>query len=178
MKLSINYFSFPHLRNSLLLSGLVALGLIGHVNIIYAESESPSLSILNQSFAANTFIFSPRSLSWQAINESGRVVRTGRGSGGRGYCPDIRRGCRTPTGAYHIISKGGAGCRSSRYPVGRGGAPMPYCMFFSQYYAVHGSHDVPNYNASHGCVRVTPSDAHWLSKNFMRIGTRVVIKPY
>ncbi|WP_298624314.1 L,D-transpeptidase, partial [uncultured Legionella sp.] len=112
------------------------------------------------------------------INENGKVVRTGRGSGGKSYCSDIRRGCKTPSGVYRIISKGGPGCKSSRYPLGGGGAPMPYCMFFSKYYAVHGSYDVPNYNASHGCVRVKPNDAQWLSKNFMKIGTKVVIKPY
>jgi lipoprotein-anchoring transpeptidase ErfK/SrfK len=51
-------------------------------------------------------------------------------------------------------------------------------MFFSQYYAIHGSYEVPNYNASHGCVRVKPSDAKWLSSNFISIGTKVVIQPY
>lgn len=128
--------------------------------------------------AGNTFIFNPNTLSWKAINESGEVVRTGRGSGGRKYCPDIHRGCKTPAGVYRVWSKGGPGCRSSRYPVGRGGAPMPYCMFFSKYYALHGSYEVPNYNASHGCVRLIPGDARWLSNNFVRIGTKVIIKPY
>lgn len=128
--------------------------------------------------AGNTFIFNPNTLSWKAINEQGKVVRTGRGSGGRGYCPDIHRGCKTPSGVYHVISKGGSGCRSSRYPVGRGGAPMPYCMFFSKYYAIHGSPDVPNRNASHGCIRVRPSEARWLSNNFVRVGTKVVVHPY
>ncbi|MDR3441909.1 MAG: L,D-transpeptidase [Legionella sp.] len=128
--------------------------------------------------AGNTFIFNPNTLSWKAINENGKVVRTGKGSGGQKYCSDIRRGCKTPSGVYHIISKGGPGCRSSRYPVGRGGAPMPYCMYFNKNYAVHGSYEVPNYNASHGCVRLIPSDARWLSNNFMKIGTKVVIKPY
>jgi lipoprotein-anchoring transpeptidase ErfK/SrfK len=128
--------------------------------------------------AGNTFIFNPNTLTWKAINENGKVVRTGRGSGGKSYCSDIRRGCKTPSGVYRIISKGGPGCKSSRYPLGGGGAPMPYCMFFSKYYAVHGSYDVPNYNASHGCVRVKPNDAYWLSHNFMKIGTKVIIKPY
>lgn len=128
--------------------------------------------------AGNTFIFNPNSLSWKAINEDGKVVRTGKGSGGRKYCADIRRGCKTPSGVYRVVSKGGAGCRSSRYPLGGGGAPMPYCMFFSKNYAIHGSYDVPNYNASHGCIRVQPSDARWLSSSFMKIGTKVVIKPY
>ncbi|WP_173236964.1 L,D-transpeptidase [Legionella antarctica] len=128
--------------------------------------------------AGNTFIFNPNTLSWKAINANGKVVRTGRGSGGRHYCPDVRRGCKTPSGVFRIISKGGSGCRSSRYPLGRGGAPMPYCMFFSKYYAIHGSYDLPRHNASHGCVRVSPGDAKWLSHNFMRIGTKVIIKSY
>ena len=128
--------------------------------------------------SANTFIFNPKTLTWKALNDRGEVVRVGKGSGGRRYCSDIRRGCRTPSGIYRIISKGSSGCRSSRYPVGKGGAPMPYCMFFSKYYAIHGSYDVPNYNASHGCVRVTPASASWLSRNFIRVGTKVVIQSY
>lgn len=137
-----------------------------------------SLFLLSQVAQANTFIYNPRNLQWQAINSSGKVLRTGHGSGGRNYCPDIHRSCRTPTGTFHVIGKGGASCRSSRYPVGKGGAPMPWCMYFSKYYAVHGSHDVPAHNASHGCIRVTPSEARWLSDNFMHVGTTVQVKPY
>lgn len=144
-----------------------------------SASVQPELSIVHQNYVANNeFIFNPRSLQWKAINANGKVVRTGRGSGGRGYCPDIKRSCRTPSGSYSVISKGGSSCRSSRYPVGKGGAPMPYCMFFSRYYAIHGSPDVPHRNASHGCIRVVPSDARWLNKNFIKIGTKVVVKPY
>lgn len=128
--------------------------------------------------AGNTFVFNPNTLTWKAIDGQGNVVRTGRGSGGRHYCPDIHRACKTPSGVYHVQSKGGAGCRSSRYPVGRGGSPMPYCMFFSKNFAIHGSYEVPHHNASHGCVRVPPSDARWLSNNFIHVGTTVVIKPY
>lgn len=124
------------------------------------------------------FIFSPASHAYAAYNSEGKLVRVGRASGGRSYCPDIKRSCRTPRGVFTVHSKGGPGCKSTRYPLPRGGAPMPYCMFFSKYYAVHGSNDVPNYNASHGCVRVTPSDAAWLSHNFMRIGTKVIVTSY
>lgn len=124
------------------------------------------------------FIFSPRMLAWAAYSPDGQLVRTGRASGGSGWCSDIGRSCRTPQGSFRIHSLGSAGCRSTIYPKPRGGAPMPYCMFFSKYYGVHGSYDVPNYNASHGCVRVTPSDAAWLRFNFMTVGTRVVVKPY
>lgn len=55
---------------------------------------------------------------------------------------------------------------------------MPYCMFFRGNYAIHGSPDVPNYNASHGCIRVLPSAARWLSRNFIRIGTTVIVRSY
>jgi lipoprotein-anchoring transpeptidase ErfK/SrfK len=51
-------------------------------------------------------------------------------------------------------------------------------MFFSKYYAIHGSPDVPNRNASHGCVRVKPKAAKWLRHHFIKVGTRVVITAY
>lgn len=135
------------------------------------------LGIFNPLFA-NTFVFYPSQLKWVAINSNGTVVKSGKASGGRKYCPDTKRACRTPTGTYHVISEGGPNCRSSRYPIGRGGAKMPYCMFFSKYYAIHGSYELPNYNASHGCIRVRPTDAKWLQQNFVQIGTTVVVKPY
>ena len=135
-------------------------------------------SLLSVPLFANTFIFYPSKLKWTAVNGNGSVVRSGKASGGSGYCRDIRRSCRTPVGTYHVISEGGPDCRSSRYPLGGGGAKMPYCMFFSKYYAIHGSYELPNYNASHGCIRVRPADAKWLQQNFVRIGTTVVVKPY
>lgn len=125
--------------------------------------------------SGKVFIFSLRSLRWQAV-ENGQVIGSGRASGGRGYCPDIHRGCHTPMGSFRVFSKGSAGCRSTRYPRPRGGAPMPYCMYFTSNYAIHGSNDVPGYNASHGCIRVLPAAARWLSQNFITIGTRVVVR--
>ncbi|KTC98127.1 L,D-transpeptidase [Legionella erythra] len=147
-----------------------------------SQAETQSLPVGSSTppmiLASNQFVFNPKSLSWVAINHNGKVVRSGKASGGSRYCKDVRRACRTPTGTYRIISKGSANCRSSRYPLGKGGAAMPYCMFFSKYYAIHGSYDVPNYNASHGCIRVKPHDAKWLHQNFIKIGTKVIVKPY
>jgi lipoprotein-anchoring transpeptidase ErfK/SrfK len=51
-------------------------------------------------------------------------------------------------------------------------------MFFSKHYAIHGSPDVPNRNASHGCIRVKPRDAAWLHRHFIRMGTKVIVKSY
>jgi lipoprotein-anchoring transpeptidase ErfK/SrfK len=116
-------------------------------------------------------------LTWTAYDAQGHFVRQGRASGGKSYCPDIGRSCRTVTGTFTVQSKQGAGCFSKRFPVGKGGAPMPYCMFFHGGYALHGSYDVPNHNASHGCVRLIPEDARWLNQNFVEVGrTRVMIK--
>lgn len=125
-----------------------------------------------------TFIFNPNSLTWGVYTADGKLVRTGHGSGGRHHCPDVGRGCKTPSGTFSIHSKMGPSFRSSRYPLPRGGAPMPYAMFFSKYYAIHGSNDVPGYNASHGCIRVYPSDARWLNQEFLSHGSRVIVRPY
>jgi lipoprotein-anchoring transpeptidase ErfK/SrfK len=125
-----------------------------------------------------TFIFDPRKLKWAAYDRNGNLIRTGKASGGKGYCRDVGRACRTPRGIYTVYHKGSSGCKSSKYPIGRGGAPMPYCMFFHRGYAIHGSPDVPNYNASHGCIRVLPSAAKWLSRNILHHGATVIVKPY
>ena len=161
-----------------ILSATTSLAWAGTGDIMGDSGPTLQQSTAYERYAHNEFVYNPRTLTWKAINSNGKVVRSGRGSAGRHYCPDIKRSCRTPTGTYHVLSKGGASCRSSRYPVGRGGAPMPYCMFFSRYYAIHGSYDVPHHNASHGCIRVQPSDARWLNHNFVEVGTTVVVKPY
>lgn len=113
-----------------------------------------------------TIIVSLQSLAFGAYNSDGQLQYWGPVSGGRGYCPDINRRCHTSIGKFSIYHKLGAGCVSSKYPVGRGGAPMPYCMFFNGGYALHGSYDVPGYNASHGCVRLFVNDAKWLNQVF------------
>lgn len=120
------------------------------------------------------------SLSKQAFGAyeaDGNLAYWGPVSGAKGYCPDVGRGCHTPTGNFEIISKEGSGCFSTRFPVGRGGAPMPYCMFFHNGFAMHGSYEVPGYNDSHGCVRMFINDAKWLNQEFTADDdhTRVVV---
>lgn len=142
----------------------------------YRSSRSAPRSI--KAHGRKTFVFNPRTLTWGAYTANGRLVKSGRASGGRGYCPDVKRRCRTPVGHFSVYRKGAASCRSSKYPLGRGGAPMPHCMFFRGGYAIHGSPNVPNHNASHGCIRVPPSDARWLHRNFITHGTKVIVRPY
>ncbi|MBA2656266.1 MAG: L,D-transpeptidase [Tatlockia sp.] len=125
------------------------------------------------------FIFDPRATAWAAYDAQGNRVKTGSASGGKDFCEDTGRECRTITGTYHVYSKKGEECTSSLYPIETGGgARMPYCMHFSGSYSIHAAYDVPNYNASHGCIRVLPGAARWLNQDFMDVGTTVIVKPY
>ena len=124
------------------------------------------------------FIFSPSARMWAAYDKDGDLVKTGRASGGKRYCADVGRACKTVTGTFRIQRKQGAGCKSSRFPIEtNGGAPMPHCMHFYRGFAIHAGH-VPNYNASHGCIRVNPGAAQWLNQSFLSIGSTVIVKPY
>lgn len=130
---------------------------------------------------AKIFVFSPKYKAWAAYWPDGRLAGYGRASGGSNWCKEIGRVCRTPRGAFSIRSKGGYECYSSKYPLPRGGAHMPYCMFFHKGYAIHGAPPqyVPsNANVSHGCIRVTTDAARWLRDNFLSIGTRVYVTSY
>lgn len=143
-----------------------------------AQKDKSNLSASRPATGARVFIFSPRSLRWAVYDANGQFVRSGHAVGGRGYCPDVRRRCRTPVGRFHVYAKAGPSYRSTRFPLPNGGAPMPWAMFFHKGFAIHGSNDVPSYNASHGCIRVYPSDARWLNTNFLTYGSTVVVHPY
>ena len=144
-----------------------ALTIMGYCFLsLFIYKPQASYALESFTVAKNTFIFNPKTLSYKAINAHGKVIKSGRASGGK-------RGRRTPVGTYYVQRKHGAGCYSRRYR-----AKMPYCSFFKPLYAVHGYKHVPNYNASRGCIRLRISDAKWLHQNFFRIGTKVIVKPY
>lgn len=124
------------------------------------------------------FVFDPKQYAWAAYDGQGNIIRTGVASGGADYCPDIKSPCHTPVGSFTVKREEGPECVSHIFPLGKGGAPMPYCAYFSGGYAVHGSDDVPNYNASHGCIRLIPSDAKWLDENVLHTGSRVIVESY
>lgn len=123
-------------------------------------------------------IIDPKQLAWGAYNENGQLLRWGPASAGQNYCPDTDEYCKTPPGGFSVYRKGGAECVSNTFPVDEGGAPMPWCMFFHEGFALHGSYLVPGFNASHGCVRIFPEDAWWLNTNFVRQGTKIIVLPY
>src|SRR3990167_2350859 len=116
-------------------------------------------------------IVDPRTHTWGAYDASGNRLGTGTATAGGKRCPEIKRGCRTAVRYFRIYSHGSPGCKSTKHPRPRGGAPMPYCMFFNGGQGLHGSYEVVKRNVSHGCVRVTVSAAKWIRFNFATIGT-------
>jgi lipoprotein-anchoring transpeptidase ErfK/SrfK len=79
-----------------------------------------------------------------------------------------RRGYRTPTGSYRPTALVRYH-RSSIYE----GSPMPHSIFFLRGYAIHGSYETKALGrpASHGCVRLHPSNAAALYSLVQRYGT-------
>jgi hypothetical protein len=127
----------------------------------------------------DTIIVSPTVLAWAAYRANGELVRWGPISAGKDYCRDVHRYCQSKTGVFNIYEKHGPECISFKFPVGEGGAPMPYCMFYSGGFALHGSPLVPGYNASHGCIRLFIEDARWLNQEFIGSNqTKVIVLPY
>lgn len=125
-------------------------------------------------------------LAWAAYDSEGKLVKWGPISSGSDKCSDnSSRTCRTITGIFHFFSRENEKCRSNVFPIGRGGAKMPYCMYFHKGFALHGAQDMPGYRASHGCVRMFTEDAKWMNHFFIdltndkthALGTKVTIRP-
>ena len=127
----------------------------------------------------NVFVFDPNYLQWAVYDKNGDRVGTGKGIGGKDYCPDIQQNCRTVEGSYTVFRKEDADCTSKTFPIDEGGgAPMPHCMFFYKGYAIHGSNHLPNKNTSHGCIRVSTAAAEWINSNYIAPGDTVIVLPY
>ena len=64
---------------------------------------------------------------------------------------------------------------------GRYGSPMPYSIFFTGGYAIHGSYDIGHlgYPASHGCIRLHPQNAGALYDLVRNSdSTRIIVSSY
>lgn len=87
-----------------------------------------------------------------------------------------RRGYRTPTGSYRPKL-----LKRRHYSTRYDGAPMPYSIFFRGGYAIHGTSHTRALGrpASHGCIRLHPSNAadlFSLVRRYGRSNTRIVIR--
>lgn len=124
----------------------------------------------------------PNVHAWGAYSSDGKLVRAGIATAGGSVCPPDadEADCRTNAGTFNITSIRGEECASKVYPRPTGGGLMPYCMFFHNGQALHGSPDniVIEDNVSHGCVRMRIPDAEWMVNNFAQVGTTVKVAPY
>lgn len=131
-------------------------------------------------------IVDPRIHEFGAYSPSGELLRSGTATAGSNWCRDLHRPCRTRAGSFRIFSLGSVHCKSHKFPLPHGGAPMPYCMFFNGGQGLHGSNEVVRGNISHGCVRLHVDDARWLRFKFVEgpssgnhyRGTRVIVRHY
>jgi lipoprotein-anchoring transpeptidase ErfK/SrfK len=124
----------------------------------------------------------PNVHAWGAYNPNGELIRAGIATAGGPVCPPDadEADCRTGRGTFRITGMGGEDCYSKTYPRPDGGGLMPYCMYFNNGQALHGSPDniVVEDNVSHGCVRMRIPDAEWMHNDFAQVGTKVVVLPY
>lgn len=86
-----------------------------------------------------------------------------------------RRGYRTPTGSYSVKRM-----HTMWYSRKYHNSPMPHSLFFRGGYAVHGTGAIKNLGrpASHGCIRLHPTNAKALFSLTRRYGpgnTRIKI---
>ena len=86
-----------------------------------------------------------------------------------------RRGFGTPSGVFHPQMMARRWFSRKSY-----NSPMPHSIFFYHGYAIHGTHELARLGgpASHGCVRLHPSNAAALFALVERRGrgnTRIVI---
>lgn len=138
-----------------------------------------------QSENEKQIIVDQEKLAWGAYDAEGNLVWWGPISSGSDKCSDSNKVCRTLTGIFRVFSKENVRCTSDVFPIGRGGAKMPYCMYFHKGFALHGSDDIPGVRASHGCVRMFIQDAKWLNEHFVELssernnfmGTKVIVRP-
>lgn len=151
----------------------------------YLSSPPPPVDYSNRlpqhiTTSEKTVVVDPRVHTWGAYGSDGELIRAGVASAGADYCHDLGRACHTRVGTFRIFSLGTPECKSHKFPIPRGGAPMPYCMYFNNGQALHGvsANEVGDGNYSHGCVRMQVGDAEWLRYNFANVGTKVIIRPY
>lgn len=133
-------------------------------------------------------VWDPAILAWAAYDAEGNLANWGPGLGGKAYCPDVKKWCRTPAGVFEALARKGYKYWSNLYPPG---CKSIECSWMPHYVRVredglgmHGSKWFVGEHASHGCVRLFTEDAKWLNQKFFdyktkhRPGTKVIFLPY
>lgn len=140
-----------------------------HISTMSIWDISPFDRKIDNHYGKKLIVVDQNKLAWGAYDVNGELQWWGPISSGKDYCKDVGRSCKTITGMFYVFNRDDLKCESSAFPVGEGGAKMPYCMFFYRGYALHGSDEVPGYRDSHGCVRLFTRDAKWLNHHFITL---------
>ena len=99
------------------------------------------------------------------VTQGGRIKHVWKVSSGR-------KGYTTPTGTWNIHRM-----HKEYYSKKYDGAPMPHAMFYHRGFAIHGTGAISRLGrvASHGCVRLHPSNAAQLFAMVRRNGGTVKV---
>lgn len=145
-------------------------------NLSY-ENLSPFPQHIN-SVGGKLLIINLKKYAFAAYDASGNRVYWGPAAGGEDLCSDEQgSSCNSAAGSFKIFKIEGPDCISHKYPIEtHGGAPMPWCMFYHDGFAIHGSTLSGFVDRSRGCIRLFYEDASWLYSNFAQIGTRVIVE--
>lgn len=132
--------------------------------VSFSFIAAPSIAAETESgFIESTHVIVSRDLQRMKVYRGGKVIAESKVSSGK-------RGHTTPTGIFTILQK-----NRRHYSNLYNNAPMPNMQRLTwSGYALHGSGHVPNYPASHGCVRLPKGFASKLFK-MTRYGGHVVI---
>jgi len=125
-----------------------------------------------------------KQLAWAAYDQ-GKLIDWGPANGGMKRCKETGlMKCKTHTGLHFVLRLDGPGKKSDLYPPEcedkkKCGHPMPYYMpFHRDGTGLHGNKWLTGRNSSHGCVRLLKEDARWLNKEFVEVGTPVMVLDY
>jgi lipoprotein-anchoring transpeptidase ErfK/SrfK len=137
--------------------------------LVLAVFVGLALAQMEEAVAASLTANISLSTQTMTVVHRGRVV-------GRWPVSTARRGKVTPTGSWSAKWTS-RNHRSSRY----NNAPMPYSVFYSGNYAVHGTYQTGKLGrpASAGCVRLSPANAakfYSLAKAVGLSNTRITIR--
>jgi len=171
---------------AIVVASVVQAGSVVYMNGALGATQNAAVPTAISASGEKVILIDPKVHAWGAYNAKGKLVRWGIASAGASWCADIQKSCRTRVGDFRVYSAGNKHCSSSKYPIAQGGAPMPFCMYFSGGQAIHGANQVEMTNKSHGCVRLYRDDAKWLRYHFVDTpskknnfkGTKVIVRSY
>lgn len=157
-------------------------------NKLNSHNDYVKISLMNQtderaSKYGLSVIVNPKELAW-GLYKNQQLINWGVAISGADKC-EKRNGwqkCHSPTGEFKVLAKMNRYYRSTMYPIdcprSEPCAPMPFALRFRREgEALHMGGQLPGFNASHGCIRLTMIDAQYLNQT-LSIGDKIIVLTY